>query len=161
MLVTSCHVILGENSVPSIRCHHCRKFATKTATESSDVKDSQTHKTRKGSSSASTFSLEDEFPRNLHSPGPMSTPPKVELWLLFNNVEKLALSIPLAECHNFAIYPLKWIRFLGFAIYGCQGYLRIESKTGPAIDNYEAKIEARAYYFVPEGKMDCHMINPG
>ena len=90
----------------------------------------------------------------------MSSPPKIKLWLLFDNVARLALLIPLAECHNFSIYPLKWLRFLGFAIYGCQGYLRMDSKTGPEIGNYEADIEARAYHFIPdpEGKMNCHMI---
>jgi hypothetical protein len=34
---------------------------------------------------------------------------------------KLALSIPLNECYNFAANPLKWFRFLGFAIYGREG----------------------------------------
>ena len=93
----------------------------------------------------------------------MSTPntDKVKLWLLFGSVARLALSIPLAECNNFAIHPLKWLRFLGFAICGQEGYLRIDSKTGPEINDYDADIEARAYVFVPAGKMDCRMTTLG
>lgn len=55
---------------------------------------------------------------------------KVELWLSFDNVTKLALSIPLAKCGSFSVNPLKWLRFLGFAIYGQEGYL-FTSKGGP------------------------------
>ena len=71
---------------------------------------------------------------------------------------KLALSISLAQCCTFALYPLKWLRFLGFAVYGHGGYISA-SKGGTEIDDYEADLEARSYYFVPEGpKMDRRMI---
>lgn len=81
----------------------------------------------------------------------MNTPPKVKLWLSFDNENKLSLSIPLAECGTFAVNPLKWLRFLGFAIYGREGYLST-SKAGPEIDDYTADIEARSYYFLSEGE---------
>jgi hypothetical protein len=74
--------------------------------------------------------------------------PKVGLWISFDNVTKLALSIPLAKCCTFALYPLKWLRFLDFAIYGHEGYISA-SKGGTEIDDYEANIEARSYSFVP------------
>ena len=89
----------------------------------------------------------------------MNTPPKVKLWLSFDNVTKLSLSIPLAECGTFAVNPLKWLRFLGFAIYGREGYLST-SKAGPEIDDYTADIEARSYYFLSEGKVDWRMTRP-
>ncbi|KIL59038.1 hypothetical protein M378DRAFT_15139 [Amanita muscaria Koide BX008] len=81
----------------------------------------------------------------------MSTPSKAQLWLSLDNVARLALSIPLAECSTFAVNPLKWLRFLGFTIYGREGYLST-SKDGPEIDDYTANIEARSYYFVSEGE---------
>ncbi|KAF8626969.1 hypothetical protein AX15_004609 [Amanita polypyramis BW_CC] len=80
-----------------------------------------------------------------------TTTPKVTLRLSFGNVTRLALSIPLDKCGTFAINPLKWLRFLGFAIYGREGYLST-SEGSPEIDNYTAGIEARLYYFVSEGE---------
>ena len=78
---------------------------------------------------------------------------------LFDNVTKLALSIPLAKCGSFSVNPLKWLRFLGFAIYGQEGYLST-SKGGPEIDDYMAEIEARSYYFISEGTIDFRTISP-
>ena len=79
--------------------------------------------------------------------------PKVKLRLSFGNVTRLALSIPLDKRDTFAINPLKWLRFLGFAIYGREGYLST-SEAGPEIDDYTADIEARVYYFISEGRAD-------
>ncbi len=64
----------------------------------------------------------------------------------------LALSIPTSEATRLALRPLKWLRFLGFAITGQKGYLATSS-TGPEIDNYgEEGIVAPAYYFTPDGE---------
>jgi hypothetical protein len=81
----------------------------------------------------------------------MASPGDVELWLPFDGASKLALSIPPAKCRGFAVNPLKWLRFLGHAIYRQGGYLST-SKDGPEIDNYAANIEARPYYFISQGK---------
>lgn len=86
-----------------------------------------------------------------------TTTPEVKLWLSFGNVFKLALSIPLDECGTFAVNPLKWLRFLGFSIYGQEGYLST-SKTGTEINDYTADIEPRSYYFISEGKVNLHII---
>lgn len=81
----------------------------------------------------------------------MSTLPEVRLWLSIDNVSRLALSIPIAKCGTFSVNPLKWLRFLGFAIYGQEGYLST-SMDGPEINDYTANIlEARSYYFISEG----------
>jgi len=82
----------------------------------------------------------------------------VELWLSFNGTAELVLSIPLAKCRNLAVRPLKWLRFLGYAIYGREGYLS-ESVAGPPIDDYAADIAAHgAYYFISEGKLAWHTM---
>ena len=85
----------------------------------------------------------------------MSTASVVELWLILNNASELALSIPLDKCLTLSVNPLKWLRFLGYSIYGQQGYLSM-SATGPPIDNYTAGISACPYYFISEGKLECH-----
>lgn len=51
---------------------------------------------------------------------------------------------------TFAVNPLKWLRFLGYAIYGQEGHLSL-SKNGQDIPDYTAAIEARLYYFVSAG----------
>ncbi|KAF8345125.1 hypothetical protein F5887DRAFT_1074770 [Amanita rubescens] len=81
-----------------------------------------------------------------------ATTPKVKLRLSFPNLTrtKLALSIPLDKCVTFAVNPLKWLRFLGFAIYGREGHLSL-SKDGPDLGDYTAPIEARSYFFVSQG----------
>jgi hypothetical protein len=87
-----------------------------------------------------------------------TTTPKVKLWLPFGNVTKLALSIPLDKCGTIAVSPLKWLRFLGSAIYGREGYLST-SKAGPEIDDYTADIEPRSYHFVAECKVDFNVCD--
>jgi len=84
------------------------------------------------------------------------TPAVIELWLSFNGTAELALSIPLAKCRNLSVNPLKWLRFLGYAIYGQEGYLSA-SDAGPPIDDYTADIAAhRSYYFISQGKLAWH-----
>jgi len=53
--------------------------------------------------------------------------------------------------YNLCYTPLKWLRFLGFTIYGRQGYISM-SMNGPELD-YTAQLEARSYYFIPDGKL--------
>ena len=79
---------------------------------------------------------------------------KANLYLSFEGVSIPALSIPLDECGKFAISPLKWLRFIGYAIFGREGFLST-SDAGPEIDEYTANIESRSYYYISEGKYDC------
>ena len=80
----------------------------------------------------------------------------VELLLCFDDGSHPALSIPLARCSTFAITPLTWLRYLGFVIYGRQGRLST-SENGPELD-YTARIEARSYYFISDGKLDSYTL---
>ena len=84
----------------------------------------------------------------------MPGPPVVELWFILNNISELALSIPLDKCLALSVNPLKWLRFLGYSIYGKEGYLSM-SATDPPINNYSAVIAACPYYFLSEGKLEC------
>ena len=81
----------------------------------------------------------------------MSESINVNLLLPLNdNHSELALSVPLTQCATFATTPLKWLRFVGFTIYGRQGYLSM-SMNGVELD-YMAQIEPRSYYFISDGK---------
>ncbi|KAI9568616.1 hypothetical protein HD554DRAFT_2314212 [Boletus coccyginus] len=80
----------------------------------------------------------------------MSVPSDVKLVLCFNESSKVALSIPLAQSKTFAVKPLKWLRYLGFIIYGRQGYIS-KSMNGPELD-YSEEIEALSYYFISDGE---------
>ncbi|KAF8588445.1 hypothetical protein K439DRAFT_1658456 [Ramaria rubella] len=78
---------------------------------------------------------------------------EVELWLYFPEQASYfhVLSIPLEECFRFSLKPLKWLRYLGYAIYGGAGRL----ETGTSEDHlqevdYGGAIEARQYYFRSE-----------
>ncbi|KAI9449291.1 hypothetical protein HD554DRAFT_2290294 [Boletus coccyginus] len=86
----------------------------------------------------------------------MSVPSEVKLVLCFNGSSKVALSIPLAESKTFAVKPLKWLRYLGFIIYGRQGYIS-KFMNGSELD-YTEEIEARSYYFVSDGELDFYTL---
>ena len=77
----------------------------------------------------------------------------VELWLTIGrDGAQLALTIPIYKCWELAVHPLKWIRFLGFAIYGREGYLST-SDAGSPIEDYNGDILAPSYYFICDGKL--------
>src|ERR1700761_304044 len=82
----------------------------------------------------------------------------VVLWLWFKFLKPPSyfrvLSIPIHECRRFSLKPLKWLRYLGYAIYGKPGCL----KAGPSSDNlqevdYDREIESRSYYFYSDGAL--------
>jgi len=85
------------------------------------------------------------------------TLPVVDLWISIKGTKMHALCIPLHKCHELAVNPLKWLRFLGYAIYGRQGYLSL-SETGPPIEDYTGDIMAQVYYFVSNGKSESHTM---
>jgi len=75
----------------------------------------------------------------------------VELWIRIDDVDRHALSIPIHECTAKAIHPVKWLRFLGYAIYGSPGLISL-APGAPELEDYNADIEPRCYYFRSEGK---------
>ena len=75
-----------------------------------------------------------------------------ELWMSFTDTVYMhALSIPIDQCRTFAVYPLKWLCFLGYAIYGKEGYIST-SEGGPEVDDYETDIQPVSYYFISGGE---------
>src|SRR5258708_7082335 len=85
----------------------------------------------------------------------MATDPNVKLWLYSHphDIDILALSIPLVKCREYSVNPLKWLAYLGYAIYGAEGRLST-SKCGQEIRNYSADVQPRSYYFISAGKSD-------
>jgi len=81
----------------------------------------------------------------------------VDLWMIIGGKKKQALRIPIDKCYQLAVHPLKWVHYLGYAIFGRRGYLSL-SRTGPPITNYTGDIEAQAYYFRSDGKLEFHGV---
>ena len=74
----------------------------------------------------------------------------VELHIRIDNTYIPVLSIPVDDCNRFALNPLRWLRFLGYAIYGSQGHISATAD-GPPVD-YESAVEGGAhYYFTSQG----------
>lgn len=61
------------------------------------------------------------------------------------------ISVPPDDIRRLAIHPLKWLRFVLFAISGAQGHLAT-TPTGPPVD-YTTPFDdlAGTYYYLPEG----------
>jgi len=71
-----------------------------------------------------------------------------ELWIQTNGTWIPILSIPTDQFDRFTLRPLKWLRFLGFIIYGRDGMLRTHCD-GPEVDNYDIGTSQlrECYYF--------------
>jgi hypothetical protein len=55
-----------------------------------------------------------------------------------------------SDCNRFSIRPLKWLRFLGYAIYGCDGHIHARIDGRPV--NYNLAVRGGAeYYFISSG----------
>jgi hypothetical protein len=83
-----------------------------------------------------------------------TTMSSARLRIPIGNTTKVALTIPLDVCRSYAVNPLKWLQFLGYAICGQKGYLS-RSNAGPEVVDYTVDIEPRFYYFLLQGKLDC------
>ncbi len=84
----------------------------------------------------------------------------VELWLYSGSheIDILALSIPVAECRNYAIHPLKWMKYLGYAIYGAEGRLSTR-RDGLEICDFAADVELAhtiSYQWASRTCRTCH-----
>ncbi|RDB22332.1 hypothetical protein Hypma_010471 [Hypsizygus marmoreus] len=93
--------------------------------------------------------LRDESPLSVYN-----YPSIVHLWLKFTSEGDWisTLSIPFEDFSDYTLRPLKWLRYLGFAIYGCQGVLKT-SPDGPEVDDYLAGSEGlqeNYYYSSPD-----------
>lgn len=60
-----------------------------------------------------------------------------------------ALSIPIEEIPYYTHFPLKWLRFLGYALYGVEGRLS-ETVGGVAVDYLRVDGLKPSYYYVPD-----------
>ncbi len=66
----------------------------------------------------------------------------------------LALSIPLTDIERLSVRPVKWLRFVTFAICGVRGHLS-ESVNGTPVDYDSISLDniAEAYHYIPEGNI--------
>ncbi|EDR10389.1 uncharacterized protein LACBIDRAFT_317243 [Laccaria bicolor S238N-H82] len=86
---------------------------------------------------------------------------QVELWIRFDFGYRHALSIPVHECRRFSLHPLTWLRFLGYALYGKEGYISYE-RDGEEVADYRPEgvsISPRMYYYISQDK-DYRLLDP-
>ena len=74
----------------------------------------------------------------------------IELWMPFNGEYMSVLSIPVATSHQFSKHPLAWLRYVGFTIYGTEGYIST-LEGGPEVDYSQLNDLAGLYYYVSQG----------
>ncbi|PVF91710.1 hypothetical protein CPB86DRAFT_820267 [Serendipita vermifera] len=92
----------------------------------------------------------------------MTTP--IRLWLHIADEWHPVLSIPRYHFDLHTTRPLKWLRYLGFAIYGREGILR-ETRDGLEIGNYMTRnvdaLLSDYFYYSPGGHraVDIHMLD--
>ncbi|KAF8341157.1 hypothetical protein F5887DRAFT_1062495 [Amanita rubescens] len=81
----------------------------------------------------------------------------VNVYLHIENRQVLALSIPFSDIERLSVRPVKWLRFVTFAICGVRGNLS-EMPNGPPVDYDSISLDdiAEAYYYTPEGD---HLID--
>ncbi|KAF8345752.1 hypothetical protein F5887DRAFT_1061647 [Amanita rubescens] len=85
----------------------------------------------------------------------------MELWIRFSDEYQHALSIPVHECQRFSLHPLTWLRFLGYAIYGKEGYISRE-RDGEQVADYRpdyVAISAGNYYYISQDN-DFRLVDP-
>ena len=79
----------------------------------------------------------------------------VDIYLIVPNKgsQVLALSIPSSDIQRLSIRPLKWLRFVTFAVCGVPGNLSA-TPDGPAVeyDSIPHAEIAEAYYYTPQGE---------
>ncbi len=78
--------------------------------------------------------------------GDVSPTSLVRLFFTLENVAMPVLAIPKDDFKRYSFYPLKWLRFLGYAIYGFEGDLS-ETEEGDTVDYSSADLKD-SYYFV-------------
>jgi hypothetical protein len=84
----------------------------------------------------------------------MATNVDVQLWIRFGGEFRLSLSIPVDTCQRFSLHPLTWLRFLGYTIYGKEGYISRELD-GEEVADYRpggGAVSPGNYYYISHGE---------
>ena len=78
----------------------------------------------------------------------------IELHIRIASTYIPVLSIPVDDCNRFALKPLRWLRFLGYAIYGSHGHISVTPNGVPV--NYDAAVEGGVHYYFISGGTCIH-----
>ncbi|KAK0495721.1 hypothetical protein EDD18DRAFT_1287147 [Armillaria luteobubalina] len=85
----------------------------------------------------------------------------VNIHLSYRTIQVLALSIPIDDIKRLSIRPLKWLRYVAFAVFGATGRLALTAD-GSAIEDenitWEFEDQLREdYYYIPDGAL--HLVD--
>ena len=78
---------------------------------------------------------------------------EVHLWLKIDDIWTDVLNVPTEDICKYTLRPLKWLRFLGYVIYGREGVLLVGPE-GPQISDDDidrVKNLQEAYYYSSPG----------
>ena len=84
----------------------------------------------------------------------------VNIYLKIEDRQVLALSIPFSDIERLSIRPIKWLRFVTFAICGVRGDLSA-TPNGPPVDYASVSLTGHIdedYYYTPEGNVHGSQI---
>ncbi len=81
----------------------------------------------------------------------------VRLFFTLENVAMPGLAIPKDDFKRYSFYPLKWLRFLGYAIYGFEGDLS-ETEDGDTVE-YSSTDLKDSYYFVSKRTCSVYIFD--
>jgi hypothetical protein len=79
----------------------------------------------------------------------------IQLFIQIDNTWMPALTIPVADCNRFSLKPLKWLRFLGYTIYGREGY--ISARIGGRAVNYQSAVQGGSCYYFNSAGTQIHV----
>ncbi|KAK0457770.1 uncharacterized protein EV420DRAFT_1687541 [Desarmillaria tabescens] len=83
----------------------------------------------------------------------------INLHLSTDGAPVQALAVPAEDMRRLLYHPLKWLRYVSFAIFGAAGQLSLMAN-GPVIDNENTPLEKLVtdYYYVPN--CELHLVDP-
>jgi len=82
----------------------------------------------------------------------------VKIHLKLEGTYVLALSVPLDDMKRLSLRPLKYLRFVAFAICGVTGHLAL-MPDGPALDYDVTDLDdSDDYYYTPDGNVSSFSL---
>ncbi|KAF8964218.1 hypothetical protein BDZ97DRAFT_1660573 [Flammula alnicola] len=89
----------------------------------------------------------------------MSSVTDINLHLSYQNEEMVALTIPIDDIKRLSLRPLKWLRYVAFAVFGAPGRLALTSDANAPDVDYDVPLGKISgdYYYIPDGEI--HLVD--
>ncbi|KAF8955302.1 hypothetical protein BDZ97DRAFT_1858628 [Flammula alnicola] len=89
----------------------------------------------------------------------MSSVTDINLHLSYQNEEIVALTIPIDDIKRLSLHPLKWLRYVAFAVFGAPGRLALTSDANAPDVDYDVPLGEISgdYYYIPDREL--HLVD--